>query len=54
VQLAGWLGDTSDPAPDPERFRAETPSRIGLWNELGRTLCGAFLSAAEVVLARAA
>jgi len=54
VQLEGWLGDKSDPAPDPERFRANTPPRIGRWNELGRTLCGAFLSAAEVVLARAA
>ncbi len=54
VQLEGWLGDKSDPAPDPEQFRADTPSRIGRWNELGRALCGAFLSAAEVVLARAA
>ncbi len=54
MQLEGWLGDKSDPAPDPERFRADTPPRIGRWNELGRSLCGAFLSAAEVVLARAA
>ena len=53
-QLNGWLADTVDPAPDPERVRAETPSKIGRWNELGRALCDGFLIAAERVLARAA
>jgi GMP synthase (glutamine-hydrolysing) len=54
TQLDGWLVDTEDPAPDAESLRAETPAKIDRWNELGRTLCGAFLEAAERVLARAA
>jgi GMP synthase (glutamine-hydrolysing) len=54
TQLDGWLLDTEDPAPDAESLRAETPAKIDRWNELGRTLCGAFLEAAERVLARAA
>ena len=43
-----------DPPPDPERLRAETPLKIARWNELGRTLCSAFLETAERMLARAA
>jgi GMP synthase-like glutamine amidotransferase len=31
---------------DPEALRAETRTRIGAWNELGRELCGRFLDAA--------
>jgi GMP synthase (glutamine-hydrolysing) len=54
AQLDGWLLDTGDPPPDAESLRAETPEKIERWNELGRTLCGAFLEAAERVLARAA
>lgn len=46
-QLAGWIEDKSDLPPDPERLRAETRERIGPWNELGRRLCRAFLTAAE-------
>jgi len=46
-QLDRWLGDMSDPPPDPERLRAETRERIGGWNELGRRLCRSFLAAAE-------
>ena len=46
-QLADWIVDAEDPPPDPDRLRAETPEKIGTWNELGRTLCGAFLTAAE-------
>jgi GMP synthase-like glutamine amidotransferase len=53
-QLRGWLADASDPAPDPERLRAETEANIGRWNELGRRLCGAFLTSAERLLSRAA
>jgi GMP synthase (glutamine-hydrolysing) len=53
-QLASWIDDPSEPAPDRERLRAETVRKIGAWNELGRTLCGAFLTAAERMLARAA
>jgi GMP synthase (glutamine-hydrolysing) len=54
VQLEGWISDPTDAAPDPARLRAETREKIGAWNELGRTLCTAFLTAAERVLARAA
>lgn len=53
-QLAGWAADESDPPPDAERLRAETPLKINRWNELGRTLCRTFLDSAERVLARAA
>jgi GMP synthase (glutamine-hydrolysing) len=53
-QLDGWIADTSDPPPDPERLRAENAEKIAHWNDLGRTLCAAFLTAAEQVLARAA
>jgi GMP synthase (glutamine-hydrolysing) len=53
-QLDGWFADPSDPPPDPHRLRAETAEKIAQWNELGRTLCAAFLAAAERVLARAA
>jgi GMP synthase (glutamine-hydrolysing) len=54
AQLDGWMADDSDPPPSPEQLRAETAEKIAHWNELGRTLCGAFLDAAERVLARAA
>ena len=54
AQLEGWIADSSDPPPDPDALRAEIPGRIDRWNELGRALCGAFLEAAERVLARAA
>jgi GMP synthase-like glutamine amidotransferase len=53
-QLGRWIGDDSDPPPDPERLRAETRERIGGWNELGRRLCRSFLAAAERLGARAA
>ena len=44
AQLEGWLADISDPAPDPERAAGGDPGRrSGRWNEVGRTLCGAFL-----------
>lgn len=45
-QLEGWIADEDDPAPDPERLRAETAEKLQRWNELGRALCGAFLEAA--------
>ena len=45
-QLEDWIVDAEDPPPDPERLRAETPAKIDAWNELGRTLCSAFLAAA--------
>ena len=54
MQLQGWIDDTSDPPRDRDRLLAETHERIGRWNELGRTLCSAFLDTAERALAHAA
>jgi GMP synthase (glutamine-hydrolysing) len=54
AQLEGWIDDAEDPPPDPDALRAETPAKIGTWNDLGRRLCSAFLETAERVLARAA
>jgi GMP synthase (glutamine-hydrolysing) len=54
AQLEGWIADSSDPPPDPGALRAAIRVKIDRWNELGRALCGAFLEAAERVLARAA
>jgi len=53
-QLDGWIVDASDPPPDPDGLRAATAEHIAPWNELGRTLCAAFLETAERVVARAA
>jgi GMP synthase (glutamine-hydrolysing) len=52
-QLEGWIDDPDDPCPDPKGLRAETRERIAGWNELGRTLCTAFVEAAEHVAAAA-
>lgn len=46
-QLVGWVADKDDPPPDPDALRAETRAKIGRWNELGRSLCRAFLAEAE-------
>jgi len=54
TQLEGWIADDADPPPDPDALRAEIPQKIGTWNDLGRSLCAAFLAAAERVPARAA
>jgi GMP synthase (glutamine-hydrolysing) len=48
-QLHGWIADPSDPAPDPEALRRETAAKIGGWNALGRTLCRAWLAAADAL-----
>jgi GMP synthase (glutamine-hydrolysing) len=50
-QLEGWIADPHDPPPDRDRLLAETREQIGRWTDLGRTLCTAFLDAAERVLA---
>jgi GMP synthase (glutamine-hydrolysing) len=50
VQLERWIADFEDPPPDPDGLRAETPQKIGAWNELGRTLCSAFLEASNKLL----
>ena len=54
AQVLGWIGDGSDPPPEPERLAREVAEKIARWNELGRVFCGAFLEAAERLLARAA
>jgi len=54
AQLEGWVSDASDPPPDPAALLRPVPVKIDRWNELGRSLCSAFLVAAERVLARAA
>jgi GMP synthase (glutamine-hydrolysing) len=53
AQLEGWLADKDDPPPDAERLREETIEKIDGWNELGRSLCAAFLdTAADLVATR--
>jgi len=54
AQLEGWVADTDDPPPDADRLRAETPEKMGRWNDLGRSLCAAFLETAESLLAQRA
>jgi GMP synthase (glutamine-hydrolysing) len=48
-QLDGWFADPDDPPPDLDALRAATPAKLPRWNELGRTLCSAFLREAERV-----
>ena len=38
--------DVREAGADLDRVAAETPARIGAWNELGRHLCGRFLDVA--------
>ena len=53
-QIAGWLAEEDRELPvEPHVLAAETERRIGEWNQLGRTLCGAFVEAAERVGAAA-
>jgi GMP synthase-like glutamine amidotransferase len=47
AQVEAWTADPADPPPDVEALRAQTPSRIGTWNELGRELCAGFVETAE-------
>jgi GMP synthase (glutamine-hydrolysing) len=49
AQVEGWL-EEDEPTPlDRERLLADTRERIEAWNELGRTLCDAFVDVAERV-----
>jgi GMP synthase (glutamine-hydrolysing) len=46
--VADWVADEPEAVPDgPETFLAELENGIVAWNELGRTLCGSFVEAAE-------
>jgi GMP synthase-like glutamine amidotransferase len=52
-QISTWLAQEKllEPEVPRDRIVADTPSRIGAWNQLGRTLCAAWLEAAERVAA---
>jgi len=50
LQLDRWTADFEDPPPDPDGLRTETRTYIGAWNELGRTLCSAFLAESNKLL----
>jgi len=45
-QIESWLAEEPDDVADSEAFREATRERIDAWNELGRRLCSAFLTAA--------
>ena len=51
AQLESWIVDTSDPPPDADGLRAETREKIATWNDLGQTLCSAFLETADDLVA---
>lgn len=53
-QVRGWLEEKEEVSLDRSALLRETEERIGAWNELGRTLCDAFLQAAERVAPPAA
>jgi GMP synthase-like glutamine amidotransferase len=49
-QVHGWLAREELPAGfDRAKLEAETAEKIARWNELGRTLCGAFVETAARV-----
>jgi GMP synthase (glutamine-hydrolysing) len=49
-QIRGWVQEEGDEIPiDSAALLAETRERIAEWNTLGRSLCAAFLEAAERV-----
>ena len=44
-QIESWLAEEPNDVDDPVAFSAATRERIGGWNDLGRSLCAAFLAA---------
>jgi GMP synthase (glutamine-hydrolysing) len=50
AQVEQWIGEEPEATPIA-RGLDETRDRIESWNELGRRLCGAFVQAAELVVA---
>jgi GMP synthase (glutamine-hydrolysing) len=48
-QILGWADEKEEVPGDWDDFVTEAEARIADWNALGRTLCGAFLEAAERV-----
>jgi len=54
-QLTRWIDDKDVEPSQQQRLRVDTREKIGRWNELGRGLCRAFLTAADqLTAARAA
>lgn len=45
AQVETWLAEEPQDVDDPQAFREATRERIDGWNELGRSLCSAFLAA---------
>jgi GMP synthase (glutamine-hydrolysing) len=45
AQVDTWLSEDPEDVTDPEALRRATAARIEAWNELGRSLCTAFLAA---------
>ena len=52
AQVEEWIAEEPE-AVEVGRRLAETPERIGGWNDLGRRMCSAFVEAAERVAAPA-
>jgi GMP synthase (glutamine-hydrolysing) len=49
-QIEGWIEQERGKAPaDLERVAAETRERLAAWNDLGRSLCTAFLDVADAL-----
>jgi GMP synthase-like glutamine amidotransferase len=48
-QISTWLAQEEllEPEAPRDRIAADTPARIGEWNQFGRMLCGAWLEVAE-------
>jgi GMP synthase (glutamine-hydrolysing) len=49
AQVEGWVAEEPEAPVDLDALLTETRARIGEWNDVGRTLCGAFVEAAERV-----
>lgn len=47
--VQAWIDDRDQVAVDFDTLRAETRERIAAWNDLGRSLCDAFVDVAERV-----
>ncbi len=48
-QVQSWVDEKEEVPIDDAALMAETSERIGAWNDLGRSLCDAFVTAAERV-----
>jgi GMP synthase (glutamine-hydrolysing) len=47
AQVEQWVMEEPWAVGDAERLLAESRERIGWWNDVGRSLCGAFVEVAE-------